>query len=60
MGEPVRRKASDFDPRILEIFDGYVHGRISKREFIRDAALSVSGLLIEKPSASSAGPRPSS
>lgn len=32
-----RKKASDFDPRILEIFDGYVHGRISKREFIRDA-----------------------
>ncbi|WP_116130996.1 YghX family hydrolase [Tropicimonas sp. IMCC34043] len=33
-----RMKASDFDPRILEIFDGYVHGRFSKREFLKQAA----------------------
>ncbi|MTH63131.1 YghX family hydrolase [Paracoccus shanxieyensis] len=33
-----RKKASDFDPRILEIFDGYVHGRISKRDFLAQAA----------------------
>jgi carboxymethylenebutenolidase len=33
-----RRKASDFHPRILEIFDGYVHGRISKRDFMVQAA----------------------
>ncbi|MGA0617704.1 YghX family hydrolase [Paracoccus sp. KR1-242] len=33
-----RRKASDFHPRILEIFDGYVHGRISKRDFMAQAA----------------------
>lgn len=32
-----RKKASDFDPRILEIFDGYVHGTMSKREFISKA-----------------------
>lgn len=32
-----RRRASDFDPRILEIFDGYVHGKISKRDFLRQA-----------------------
>lgn len=33
-----RRKASDFHPRILEIFDGYVHGRITKRDFMAQAA----------------------
>ncbi|QRZ13593.1 dienelactone hydrolase family protein [Paracoccus methylovorus] len=33
-----RRKASEFHPRILEIFDGYVHGRISKRDFMVQAA----------------------
>lgn len=33
-----RMTASDFDPRILEIFDGYVHGRISKRDFMAQAA----------------------
>lgn len=33
-----RKKASDFDPRILEIFDGYVHGKINKRDFMKQAA----------------------
>lgn len=33
-----RMKASDFDPRLLEIFDGYVHGRMTKREFLSRAA----------------------
>lgn len=50
MTEPLRRKASDFDPRILEIFDGYVHGKMSKREFIskaaRYAAAGVTGAMI--------------
>ena len=32
-----RKSARDFDPRILEIFDGYVHGKISKREFMSQA-----------------------
>ncbi|MFT5330877.1 MAG: carboxymethylenebutenolidase [Parasphingorhabdus sp.] len=32
-----RKRATDFHPHILEIFDGYVHGAISKREFIRRA-----------------------
>ncbi|MHA6263510.1 YghX family hydrolase [Arenibacterium sp. CAU 1754] len=32
-----RKKAHEFDQRILEIFDGYVHGKISKRDFIRQA-----------------------
>ncbi|MBF9031329.1 dienelactone hydrolase family protein [Rhodobacterales bacterium HKCCE3408] len=50
MTQPARRKASDFHPRILEIFDGYVHGRVSKREFItqagRYAAAGVTGAMI--------------
>lgn len=45
-----RKKASDFDPRILEIFDGYVHGTMSKREFIAKAgrytAAGVTGAMI--------------
>ena len=45
-----RMRASDFDPHILEIFDGYVHGKLSKREFIsqagRYAAAGVTGAMI--------------
>ena len=45
-----RMKASDFHPYILEIFDGYVHGKLTKREFIREAgkfaAAGVTGLMI--------------
>lgn len=45
-----RKKASDFDQRILEIFDGYVHGQISKREFMtqagRYAAAGVTGAML--------------
>ena len=33
-----RKKASDFDPRILELYDGYVHGKMSKRQFLDHAA----------------------
>ncbi len=29
-----RKKASDFPPAVLKLFDGYVHGRISRREFL--------------------------
>ncbi|NDR56043.1 YghX family hydrolase [Aliiruegeria sabulilitoris] len=32
-----RKKASDFDPRILELYDGYVHGKMTKREFLRNS-----------------------
>ena len=50
MTEPTRRKASDFDPRILEIFDGYVHGKMTKRDFINQAgkyaAAGVTGAMI--------------
>lgn len=45
-----RKKASDFDPRILEIFDGYVHGKMTKREFVAQAgrytAAGVTGAMI--------------
>ena len=27
-------KATDFDPRVLKLFDGYVQGTISRRQFI--------------------------
>lgn len=27
-----------FDPRILELFDGYVHGRLTRREFVERAS----------------------
>lgn len=45
-----RKKASDFDQRILEIFDGYVHGKITKRQFMSQAgkytAAGVTGAMI--------------
>jgi carboxymethylenebutenolidase len=38
-------KASDFDPRVLKLFDGYVHGIISRRNFLdRAAAYTVGGV----------------
>ncbi len=33
-----RMKASDFDQRILELYDGYVHGKLTKRGFLESAA----------------------
>jgi carboxymethylenebutenolidase len=33
-----RRKASDYPPDVLKLFDGYVHGYISRREFLDRAA----------------------
>jgi carboxymethylenebutenolidase len=38
-----RRKASDFDRRILELYDGYVRGRMSKRGFLENAAKYTAG-----------------
>jgi carboxymethylenebutenolidase len=50
MTQTPRKKASDFDPRILEIFDGYVHGKMSKRDFIsragKYAVAGVTGAMI--------------
>ena len=31
-------KTSDYDPEILKLFDGYVHGKITRRQFIDRAA----------------------
>jgi carboxymethylenebutenolidase len=34
-----------YDPRVLELFDGYVHGTLSRRQFLdRAAAFTVSGV----------------
>lgn len=33
-----RKKATDFDPRLLELYDGYVHGKMSKRAFLTGAS----------------------
>jgi carboxymethylenebutenolidase len=32
------KKTSDYDPEILELFDGYVHGKINRRQFLDRAA----------------------
>jgi carboxymethylenebutenolidase len=37
-------KASDFDPKILKLFDGYVHGKITRRQFLdRVAGVAAAG-----------------
>ena len=33
-----RKKASDFPPEVLKLFDGYVHGTLSRRDFLERAA----------------------
>ncbi len=33
-----RRKASDFPPEVMKLFDGYVHGALSRRDFLDRAA----------------------
>jgi carboxymethylenebutenolidase len=33
-----RKKASDFPPEVLKLFDGYVHGMLSRRQFLDGAA----------------------
>lgn len=33
-----RKKAGDFPPEVLKLFDGYVHGSISRRDFLDRAA----------------------
>ena len=34
-----RLTVNDFDPEVLKLFDGYVHGRLSRRDFLRGRAL---------------------
>lgn len=33
-----RLTAQDFDPEVLELFDGYVHGQLSRRDFLAAAS----------------------
>jgi carboxymethylenebutenolidase len=33
-----RQKAADFPPEVLELFDGYVHGMLTRRDFLDGAA----------------------
>jgi carboxymethylenebutenolidase len=33
-----RKRAADFDPEVLKLFDQYVHGLIPRREFLKSAA----------------------
>jgi carboxymethylenebutenolidase len=33
-----RKKASDFPPEVLKLFDGYIHGMVSRRDFLNRAA----------------------
>lgn len=40
-----RLTAKDFSPELLELYDGYVHGRISRRQFLdRAGALALGGM----------------
>ena len=40
-----RLTAKDFSPELLELYDGYVHGRISRRQFLdRAGSLAVGGM----------------
>ena len=40
-----RLTAKDFPPELLELYDGYVHGRISRRQFLdRAGALALGGM----------------
>ncbi len=38
-----RLTAGDFDPEVLKLFDGYVHGRITRRDFLARAGRHVAG-----------------
>src|SRR4051812_15059730 len=43
----MRKKASDFDPQVLSLFDKYVHGLITRRDFLDRASkvtVGISGL----------------
>ena len=39
-----RLKASDFDPEVLRLFDAYVHGGLSRRQFVDKAAPFTKGV----------------
>jgi len=43
-----RRKAAGFPPEVLRLFDGYVHGNLTRREFLDDPSTNA-GLLQAEP-----------
>jgi len=38
-----RKVASDFPPEVMKLFDGYVHGRITRRDFLDNAGKFAAG-----------------
>ncbi|MGN6547643.1 MAG: YghX family hydrolase [Aureliella sp.] len=43
-----REKATDFDQRLLDLYDDYAHGRIARRDFMqRAAAFAAAGMTVE-------------
>jgi carboxymethylenebutenolidase len=38
MGSSDRRRATDYPPEVLELFDGYVHNALTRRDFLERAA----------------------
>jgi carboxymethylenebutenolidase len=38
-----RKTVKDFDQRLLDLYDGFVHGRVSRREFLHRAAIYAGG-----------------
>lgn len=43
-----RKRASDFDQELLDLYDDYVHGRIGRRGFLHGAAkFAIGGLTVE-------------
>ncbi|MEZ5434492.1 MAG: dienelactone hydrolase family protein [Verrucomicrobiales bacterium] len=38
-----RKKASDFDPEVLQLFDRYVHGQLDRRGFLQQVARHATG-----------------
>ncbi|MFS2015797.1 dienelactone hydrolase family protein [Massilia sp. CT11-108] len=42
-----RLTAADFDPEVLKLFDGYVHGRVSRRDFLSRASRYAAALLAQ-------------
>ena len=47
MPRPPRQTARDFDPRVMQLFDQYVHGLIDRRGFLQGAsALAFSVIIV--------------
>lgn len=43
-----RQQARDFDQRVLDLYDDYAHGRLSRRDYLQSlAAFAVGGLTVE-------------